>query len=51
MIIRIPKRFYDEPLPEKGKVITREQYDRLLKDYYEERGWDEMGIPRDSDRL
>jgi aldehyde:ferredoxin oxidoreductase len=46
---RLPERFYDEPLPEKGKVISREQYDRLLKDYYEERGWDETGNPKDSD--
>ncbi len=43
----LPKRFHEEALPEKGKIITREEYGRLLKEYYEERGWDEMGRPRD----
>ncbi|MCD4715172.1 MAG: aldehyde ferredoxin oxidoreductase C-terminal domain-containing protein, partial [Desulfobacterales bacterium] len=42
---KLPKRFYKEVLPETQKVITEEEMDRLLKDYYEVRGWDEKGIP------
>ena len=42
---RLPKRFYNEVLPETGKVITEEQMEQLLKDYYKARDWDENGIP------
>ena len=42
---RLPKRFHTEALPETGKIITREEMELLLKEYYKERGWDEMGIP------
>jgi aldehyde:ferredoxin oxidoreductase len=42
---RLPNRFYNEPLPETGKVITEEQMEQLLIDYYKARGWDEQGIP------
>lgn len=42
---RLPKRFYNEMLPETGKVITEEQMEQLLKDYYKARGWDERGSP------
>jgi len=42
---RLPKRFYHEVLPETGKVITEEQMEQLLKDYYEARGWDKQGRP------
>lgn len=42
---RLPKRFYNEILPETGKVITEEQMEQLLKDYYKARGWDERGRP------
>ncbi len=41
----LPKRFYTEVLPETGKVITEEQMQRMVQDYYRERGWDEEGIP------
>ncbi len=44
---KLPKRFYKEVLPETQKVITEEDMDRLLKDYYRVRGWDEKGIPPD----
>jgi len=44
---RLPKRFYHEILPETGKVITEEQMEQLLKDYYEARGWDKQGRPHD----
>ena len=45
----LPERFYTEALPETGKVITREQMEQLLADYYGVRGWDENGTPRDHD--
>ncbi len=41
----LPPRFYEEPLPETGKVITREQMDVMLKEYYHVRGWDSEGRP------
>jgi aldehyde:ferredoxin oxidoreductase len=40
----LPRRFFEEPI-EEGKVLRREDFDRLLKEYYELRGWDEMGVP------
>jgi aldehyde:ferredoxin oxidoreductase len=42
---RIPERFHREPLPETGKVITTEQMEQLLGDYYRARGWNEKGEP------
>ena len=41
----LPKRFYSEPLPESGKVITEEQMTTMMKEYYLARGWDESGKP------
>jgi len=41
----LPKRFHKEPLPETGKVVTEEEFKRLLEDYYRLRGWDEDGTP------
>ena len=40
----LPSRFHNEAL-ESGKVITKEQMEQLLKEYYQARGWDKMGIP------
>jgi aldehyde:ferredoxin oxidoreductase len=42
---RLPKRFHTEPLPETDKVITEEDMEHLLADYYQARGWDRDGIP------
>src|SRR4030065_919793 len=42
---KLPKRFSAEALPETGKVITREQMERLLADYYRAGGWDSEGKP------
>ena len=39
----LPRRFYNEALPETGKVITEDQMQRLMADYYEARGWDANG--------
>ncbi len=41
----LPKRFFDEPLGKEGKVIKREDFQRLLQDYYHLRGWNSEGIP------
>jgi aldehyde:ferredoxin oxidoreductase len=42
----LPKRFFDEPLPETGNVLKREELKTLKSDYYRLRGWDESGQPR-----
>jgi len=37
-----------DPLPDapvKGRVLTREDLDYMLDDYYRSRGWDEQGVP------
>ncbi len=41
----LPKRFYNEPLPETGKIITEDQMTLMMKEYYAERGWSETGEP------
>lgn len=43
---KLPKRFYKEVLPETQKIITEEQMNQMLNDYYMERGWDKEGIPQ-----
>ncbi len=43
----LPKRFFNEPLPESGKVIREEDLQKMLDDYYKLRGWDENGIPKE----
>ena len=43
-----PPRWYTDPVPtgpSKGKLITKENVDKLLDMYYEQRGWDQNGIP------
>lgn len=43
-----PARVWKEPVasgPTKGKLIAREDMDRLLDMYYQQRGWDSNGIP------
>jgi aldehyde:ferredoxin oxidoreductase len=40
----LPRRFFEEPI-EEGKILKREDFDRLLSDYYALRGWDEEGRP------
>ncbi|MBW2604159.1 MAG: aldehyde ferredoxin oxidoreductase family protein [Deltaproteobacteria bacterium] len=41
----IPRRFFQEALPETGKIITEGQMKQLLNEYYKERGWNEKGEP------
>ncbi len=48
---RPPAKWFDVPLTEgplAGSRLDRDAYERLLSWYYEERGWDERGIPRRS---
>jgi len=43
-----PARWYTDPVPtgpSKGKVVSKENVDKLLDMYYEQRGWDQNGIP------
>ena len=42
---RIPRRFFREVLPETQKIITENQMEQLITDYYRERGWNEKGEP------
>jgi aldehyde:ferredoxin oxidoreductase len=45
----LPKRFLEEPIPKgpsKGMVLSRENLDKMLDEYYSFRGWDvKTGIP------
>jgi aldehyde:ferredoxin oxidoreductase len=46
---KLPRRFMEEPIPRgpsKGMVISRENLDLMLDEYYTFRGWDlKTGIP------
>ncbi|MBW2333068.1 MAG: aldehyde ferredoxin oxidoreductase C-terminal domain-containing protein, partial [Deltaproteobacteria bacterium] len=44
----LPRRFFDEPLGKKKKVLRREDFDRMLADYYRLRGWSAQGVPQES---
>jgi len=44
----LPRRIQEEPIKEglsKGEVISKEDNDFMLDEYYEVRGWDKNGIP------
>ncbi|MGQ9648131.1 MAG: aldehyde ferredoxin oxidoreductase family protein [Thermodesulfobacteriota bacterium] len=42
----LPKRFFDEPLGKDEKTIRREDFQKMLQDYYALRGWSPEGIPK-----
>ena len=42
---RLPRRFHEEVLPEMGKVLPQEDFDQMLLEYYQARGWDKAGRP------
>jgi len=47
---RLPRRIVEEVVPTgpiKGHKLTREMYEELLDEYYEARGWDDQGVPRE----
>jgi aldehyde:ferredoxin oxidoreductase len=42
----LPKRYFDDPMPgraTRGHRIERDQFERMLDDYYAARGWDAAG--------
>jgi aldehyde:ferredoxin oxidoreductase len=44
----LPKRYFDEPMPAratKGHRIERDQFERMLDQYYAARQWDSEGVP------
>jgi aldehyde:ferredoxin oxidoreductase len=41
----LPARFFDEPLPETGAVLRREELEKMREEYYALRGWDDQGRP------
>lgn len=44
---RLPDICFQRPevFPEDAKHLTREDFNQLIKDYYEFRGWNEQGQP------
>jgi len=45
-----PQRFMEEPVttgPNKGRFLKKEILEQMLDEYYEKRGWDENGIPKE----
>jgi aldehyde:ferredoxin oxidoreductase len=45
----LPKRYFAEPIPEgpaRGAVILKEEFGRMLDEYYQLHGWDRNGVPR-----
>jgi aldehyde:ferredoxin oxidoreductase len=45
----LPRRYFEEPVPHgpsEGQVIVKEEFDRMLDEYYRLHGWDENGIPK-----
>lgn len=46
-----PARFHEEPVPTgpaEGKMLTKDQLDFMLDDYYSQRGWDSDGKPTET---
>ena len=41
----LPERFFNEKLGKEKKIIKREDFNRLLDDYYRLRGWGLEGLP------
>lgn len=45
----LPERYFSEPVPEgpaRGEVILREEFDKMLDEYYRLHGWDQNGVPK-----
>ena len=45
----LPKRFFDEPVPEgpaRGEVVSREEFNKILDENYKLHGWDKNGVPK-----
>jgi aldehyde:ferredoxin oxidoreductase len=47
-IDKLPPRLFNDPFtkgPAKDVLLTKEGFEKSLKEYYSLRGWDEKGIP------
>ncbi len=42
----LPARFFNEPINDGRDIITRQELDTMLDDYYRLRGWDQNGVPQ-----
>jgi aldehyde:ferredoxin oxidoreductase len=45
----MPYRILEEPLPNgpaAGKIIGKENFETMLSEFYEQREWDQNGIPK-----
>jgi len=43
----LPKRYFDDPMPARktqGHHVDRDQFQRMLDEYYQERGWSQDGV-------
>ena len=36
----LPRRFFEQKLEDSGKVFPRDEFDKLLADYYAIKGWE-----------
>lgn len=46
----LPQRFFDEPFPDgpfKGRKVDRSDLEEMKKEYFEECGWGQYGIPKE----
>ena len=41
----LPGRFFKETIGEESKSIKKEELNKMVKDYYQLRGWDNIGVP------
>ncbi len=44
----LPDRFFDEPIPDgvsKGKMLSHQEFEKMLDEYYSLRGWNSNGVP------
>jgi len=47
----LPRRYFNEPIsegPAQGNVILRNEFNKMLDEYYQLHGWDENGVPKRS---
>jgi aldehyde:ferredoxin oxidoreductase len=45
----LPKRYFNEPIPDgpaHGEVISHNEFDKMLEEYYRLHCWDRNGVPR-----
>lgn len=45
----LPGRFFKESMGEEGKIIKEEELNKMVGEYYQLRGWDSMGVPKEED--